>query len=140
MIIMHSDDMNIHDRQTAAKRGSSRPTLWLRGRCFGVILPLLAAATVSQAATVTLMPVVAERILSLSPTAVADDTLIAVYNHPEENNVQRGIAFFDLSPLPVGSAILSATLGLTIASGSQQPGQQTEVYRLTSAWIPSQAS
>ncbi len=90
--------------------------------------------------TVTLATTADDRILSYYPDSPGDNYYFAVYDEPEQGNIQHALAVFDLSAIPAGQTILSATLELTYLSFSQPAGTDTEVYRLTSDWGAGQAS
>src|SRR5208283_1131495 len=98
-----------------------------------IIMLLLAAAAVCKADTntVNISTTTDKRIMSANSDP-ADNYALSVYNDGG-GNVQRSIVSFDLSAIPLGAKIISATLELTDLVGSQDYGQ-TQIYRLTNNW------
>jgi hypothetical protein len=118
--------------QTMTRRYTLAPLLLLA-------LTGLTLVGTARADTVVLNPTADARILSVFPTSSFSD-LLSVYN--VGTNIQRTLIQFDLSSIPAGSTVTSATLtlfqGASFFSASQSV--PTSVYRVTRPWSEAQTT
>jgi hypothetical protein len=94
-----------------------------------------------QAATLTLAPSADIRILDVFPNSnFFNNEILSVYTIP--GNVQRTLMSFDLSGIPAGQQIVSATLTLTArnADGNNSGGLNMDVHAVTTPWLASQVT
>ncbi len=101
---------------------------------------LLPWAQFCCADVISLSPVQDVRLLSFYPNTVHNDVL-SVYND-NSSNIQQSLIEFDLSGVPVGSIINSATLSLLSYSHSprQRPGEHTDIHAVNKGWAEDQAT
>lgn len=104
-------------------------------------LTLLAGvAAMGSAATTTLSPTQDTRLLTFSPTGIfGADSIFSTYNAGATND-QRSLVQFDLSSIPAGDVITSATLNLWGDNSFGTGVSTTEIYRVTNPWVEMQAT
>lgn len=103
------------------------------------LAPILAASLAmaflagrAQSATAVLSPTLAFRIFW---SGGSDNEWLSVYTHPQNGNWQRSLLKFDLSAIPPGATISSATLTLTAGLGySQIADRHTDVAAVSQPW------
>lgn len=101
---------------------------------------LLSGAVMSSAATTTLSPTQDTRLLTFSPTGIfGADSIFSTYNAGATND-QRSLVQFDLSSIPAGDVITSATLNLWGDNSFGTGVSTTEIYRVTNPWVEMQAT
>ena len=110
---------------------------------------VLGASVVARADIVTLYPTADVRLVNYTDweNGNVNDAYLSTNNTSGPTNIQRSLLMFDLSGIPAGSTINSATLtveaqGQTLggASSENDAHNRIEVYRLTQAWVETQAS
>ena len=95
----------------------------------------------AEAGTVSLAPSADTRVLSVAPSLnEGSATLLSVFD--ADGNTQRSLLLFDLSSIPSGQVIISATLVLSasIAHGSNPSGRPMDLYRVGSSWVEAEAT
>lgn len=105
-----------------------------------VSLCALCGANQGQAAVVALSPTADTRIVEIIPDTTVDDLLLSVFT--ASGNMQRTLLKFDLSGIPIGQQIVSATLALTAVRdlGGNPAGHSMDVHAVTTPWIETQAT
>lgn len=111
------------------------------------VLPMVSACLLwvagpSQSAVVTLSPTADARILSFFPSTNfgVGDSILSVFT--SFGNDQRTLMKFDLSGIPAGQQIDSATLTLFASTdfGGNLIGLNMDVHAVTTPWIENQAT
>ena len=101
---------------------------------------LVGLAAMGSAATTTLSPTQDTRLLTFSPTGIfGADSIFSTYNAGATND-QRSLVQFDLSSIPAGDVITSATLNLWGDNSFGTGLSTTEIYRVTNPWVEMQAT
>jgi autotransporter-associated beta strand protein len=108
-----------------------------------VVLGLVAlwAGEIASAATISLSPV--NRILRSGDPDGVDRQGVTCYNGGPANN-QHSLFQFDLGSMPLPDYIASATLTVTHDSAiwpqGQAAGQESQIYAVTTPWVPTEVS
>lgn len=111
-----------------------RKLIW----CAGAVVLAGPVAGVAVADAVNLNPTQDARIISFSTVVATPDPngFLSVFTTTGNNNIQRSLIQFDLSSIPAGSVVNSATLTLNADTRfrGNAAGQPVEVYRVTRPW------
>lgn len=107
------------------------------------LIPLAAAPSLTRADTIVLSPTGDARILSIIPTTMdGTSQFLSVFNDGG-GNVQHTVLQFDVSSVPAGSTIASATLRVwrdsNLWSGGDS-GLPTNAFRGTKPWVETQVT
>lgn len=98
-------------------------------------LALSSLAAPASAVDVTLTAVADATVVSSMPTTNLGGVTTLVVGFPSPTAMDRALLQFDLSSIPAGSAIGSAVLQLSIASGTPSPALLgVEAWRIESPW------
>lgn len=110
---------------------------WMRGTgVLGFILGLAIAVGDAGAITVTLTAVKDAGLYKESNTAANGAGAYLQVGTNSSGDVRRGLVQFDLSSIPAGSTITSATLTLFVSTGASNngPTETIELHKVTQSW------